>query len=143
MEVEEPEAPEIRTRIKLKINNFMNNVDDDDPFGYLELEKYLIDHNLVIIPSIENSLNNKKKKKKKIITYFLVVIDWIFILRFSILAVVNKKWISILLGDQLYLLEAKNLIAVMFIFLALIGVIVQQVIIYHESNLILSLTIFL
>jgi len=83
MEVEVPEVSEVRTTIKLKINNFIKNNNDDDPFGYLELIKFLIDHHISISSSVDDYMNGNRPLKRKIIVYFHILIQWNFILNMT------------------------------------------------------------
>jgi len=59
----------------------------------------------------------------------------IAIIRFAILAVVNKPWIWSLLADPLYFLETGNLISLMFICLAIVGICENYIIVYFEAKM--------
>jgi len=120
----------------------MNN-NDDDPFGYLALIKFFNDHHIIISPSIDGYINGNRPLKRIIIVYSHVVIEWIVILRFLILAFTNKPWISGSLGDPLYLLETEGLIYFAFISLALTGAIGQWILLYYEKESGLSFMTFL
>lgn len=142
MEPEVSKAREIRSRIKLKVNNFMYN-NDDDPFGYMKLVKFFTDHNITISPSVDGYINGYRPFKRRIIIYSHVVIEWVVILRFTILTFVGKPWIWSLLGDSFYLLGTDNLFSIMLIFIALIGASGQLDILYHEKIMDLSFVVFL
>jgi len=142
MEVEVPEVREIRAGIKLKINNFINN-NDDDPFGYLALIKFTFDHHITISSSVDDYINGNRPLKRKIFAYFHIVIGWVVILRFAILAIINKPWIWSLLGDPYYILGGDNLIQITLNCATLMGVIGQHIILYYEKKMDLSFVIFL
>jgi len=143
MEVEVPEVREIRARIKLKVNNFMDNNNDDDLFGYIELIKFTTDHHIIISSSVDDYINGNRPLKRKIVVYFYIVVGWIMLLRYVTLATIYKPWMWRLLGDPAYLLRRDNLMYMYAICISLLGLTVRQIILYYDHKMGLTFLPFL
>jgi hypothetical protein len=119
--IEETENNEYKNPIRVKRNNYINGDNDNDPFGYLALQKFIDEKFVFISEKIPDYPEANRPLKRKIITYFHLILDSYFIIRFGLLTVIDKFWIWDLLADSNYVFEKRNLISlIIFIFGAMI-----------------------
>jgi len=139
--IEESEVTKPERRRKVKRNNYVNenkeeiNDNNDDPYGYLVMEKFFRDNYLFISPTFEDCIDGNRPLKRRIIVGLYLLLQLIVIIRFAIIAIVNKPWIWILLADQLYLLKTGNLCSLLIFCWALNGISVNCILLYFEPKL--------
>jgi len=117
-EIEEPESSKITSKKRVMYNNFVDenkeeikdnkeqvNDNNVDTFGFLLIEKIFRDNYLLISPTFEDVSKGNKPFKRKIIIWLYFIIQLVVIVRFLVLAFVNKPWVWSLLADPFYILE--------------------------------------
>lgn len=110
MEVDVPEVHKTKTRKKLKVNNYMAKYDNDDPFGYLALERFFVANHLIISPTFDNVINGDRPWKRIIDVWYYFLLQGIVIVRLPTLSIIDEPWIWRLLVDPLYILEGQRII---------------------------------
>jgi len=143
MEVDVPEVRKTKTRIKLRLNNLMTKYNNDDPFGYLALEKFFDTNNLCVSSTFVGAIYGDRPLERIIYVWYYFLLQAIVIIRLATLSIIDKPWIWRLLVNPLYILEGQRLINLMLICLALVAVFGQYLLVTCESKDSLSFNIFL
>jgi len=136
-----------RKKIKVKRNNFVSdnnnhnsndnigyNTDNNDPFGYFALEKFFCESNLIVPQTFDGYSDGKKHLRRRIIIWAHNICFWIIIVRFIILANINKPWIWSLLTDPFYLAGKQNLVHIMLCCFTLNVTYMQYIFLNFEKN---------
>jgi hypothetical protein len=100
-------------------NNYINgnNDDNNDPFGYFALEKFIVRNNIIISPSFEEYSKGNRPLKRQLITIGHYILRWIFLIKFAIIALINEPWIWKILVNPYYILRKHYLPVLMLEFL--------------------------
>jgi hypothetical protein len=117
----------------VKRNNYVNDIKDD--FGYFTFKKFAVWNNIILAPSLEEYSKGNRPLKRQLLTYAYYIILWIFGIKFAIIALINKPWISTLLSDPFHIQGQNRLPVVMCGLFTLIGIVGQQTFITFERNM--------
>jgi len=153
-ETEETNEPDSESRVVVKRNNSVkdnnedlndcNNVNDlnynyDDPFGYYNLFKFWIGKHVWISSSYEEYLNGIRHRKRKIIVWAHCIVSLISLIRFALLAIIDKPWIWTLFAEPTCILGIQHFYSSMSVFFGIMIFFIQSLITRHEINMKLEL----
>jgi hypothetical protein len=75
MEKKLTEVRKTKFKTKLKLNNYLKDDQNDDPFGYLSLEKFYTSNFTYISPTFDDYLNGNISLRRKIIVGFVCLLQ--------------------------------------------------------------------
>ena len=102
--------------------------------GFGELEKFLSRFHVLICPTFYDYINHVNHPNRKTIAYLLNALNWAMVLRFAILAYINKPWVWALLGDSFYMWGDSRYVSAMFCSLATAIALAASSYTYFELN---------
>jgi hypothetical protein len=90
-----------RRKFKIKFQNLIGLQVEQKRLEFIE--KYLVDSRIIISNSFEDYVNEKISTNRIIFSIIINILYWIAAIRFFLIAVIDKPWIWIKLGDVFYL----------------------------------------
>jgi hypothetical protein len=120
--------------IKVKRNNYINEDNDNDPFGILALRKFIDERFIFNSAKIADYPKADRPLKRKLITHFLMTVSWIITLKYGLLAFIDKPWIWTLFEDSFYAIGKQELLSAATFFFGFMFLGVQYKALVYEKN---------
>ena len=70
--------------------------------GLTTLERFMVTFRVIVSKSFANYANKEFSQKRLTVAYLWLLIDYLMVIRFTIITIVNKPWIWVITGDAFY-----------------------------------------